>query len=120
VSGFNPRPWVEILVESQPDAGSTFSFEIDMEVVQTIAVKVNVQALSEQAQTHAIQEMPHLLAPMRDELDILHALALRVKYARCHAARDASALINSMLYCLDREGTNLVLRKTEPTTNQNC
>jgi PAS domain S-box-containing protein len=67
----------DIKVESVPGAGSTFSFEIEMQAVQTGAGTVNVAALSEQALTRVTQTIPDLLAPPRHELDILHGLALR-------------------------------------------
>jgi hypothetical protein len=67
----------DIKVESQPGAGSTFSFEIEMEAVETAAATVNAAALFEQALTRASPTNPLLLAPPRKELEILYALALR-------------------------------------------
>jgi PAS domain S-box-containing protein len=67
----------EIRVESQPGAGSVFSFEIDMEAVQSGADKINAVALAELAVTHVAQAMPNQLVPPRHELDILYDAAMR-------------------------------------------
>jgi signal transduction histidine kinase len=67
----------DIRVESRPGAGSTFSFEIDVGVVQSGQAGVDAAALSKRAETRAAQAMPMLYAPPRQELDALHALALR-------------------------------------------
>ncbi|HEX5337735.1 MAG TPA: ATP-binding protein, partial [Gallionella sp.] len=67
----------DIKVESQPGAGSTFSFEIDMETVQSDTAPVNVAALAEQASTPVAQASAQLFAPPLHELDALHGLALR-------------------------------------------
>ncbi|MFA6014803.1 MAG: YfiR/HmsC family protein [Gallionellaceae bacterium] len=67
----------DIKVESKPGEGSTFSFEIEMEAVQSGTEKVNAAALSERALTCVVRATSRLLAPSRQELDILHDLALR-------------------------------------------
>lgn len=67
----------EIKVESELGEGSTFSFEIEMECVQSAVDKVNAAALSEQAATTVVQPTQLLFAPPRQELDSLYALALR-------------------------------------------
>lgn len=67
----------DIKVESQLGAGSTFSFEIEMESIQSGTEKVNAAALSERALTCEVRATSRLLAPSRQELDILHGLALR-------------------------------------------
>ncbi|HEX5338183.1 MAG TPA: PAS domain S-box protein, partial [Gallionella sp.] len=53
----------DIKVESQPGAGSTFSFEIDMETVQSDTAPVNVAALAEPASTPVAQASAQLFAP---------------------------------------------------------
>jgi PAS domain S-box-containing protein len=67
----------DIMVESQPGAGCTFSFEIDMGAVESGATKINVAALSEQAVTRVVQATSQLLAPPREALDVFHGSALR-------------------------------------------
>lgn len=66
-----------IRVESQPGAGSTFSFEIEIGIVQTSQASFDAAALSARAETHSVQVDPTLPAPPRQVLDALHALALR-------------------------------------------
>lgn len=66
-----------INVESQPGAGSVFSFEIEMEAVQSEEAKVNAAALSDRAATRGAALASSLLTPPREELDVLHVLALR-------------------------------------------
>ncbi|HZW25635.1 MAG TPA: YfiR/HmsC family protein [Gallionella sp.] len=67
----------DIHVESRPGAGSTFSFEIDVGIVQSGQAGVDAASLSARAETLAVQATPMLPAPPRRELDALHALALR-------------------------------------------
>ncbi|HEX5363632.1 MAG TPA: PAS domain S-box protein, partial [Gallionella sp.] len=67
----------DIKVESQAGAGSTFWFEIEMESEQSDSARVNAAALSEQAETRVAQATMTLSVPPRQELDILHGLALR-------------------------------------------
>ncbi len=67
----------DIKVESEPGTGSTFSFEIDMEAGQPGGATVNAVALAEQAATRVAQTIPMLSVPPKQELDILHAHALR-------------------------------------------
>jgi PAS domain S-box-containing protein len=67
----------DIRVESRPGAGSVFSFEIEIGVVQSGRAGLDATALSERAETRATQATPMLPAPPRQELDTLHALALR-------------------------------------------
>jgi signal transduction histidine kinase len=67
----------DIRVESQPGAGSTFSFEIEIGIVQAGQTGVDAAALSARAETHAVQATSMLPAPPQQELDALHALALR-------------------------------------------
>ncbi|HEX5337496.1 MAG TPA: YfiR/HmsC family protein [Gallionella sp.] len=67
----------DIHVASRPGAGSVFSFEIDVGIVQSGQAGVDAAALSKRAETRVAQAMPMLPAPPRQELDALHALALR-------------------------------------------
>ncbi len=67
----------DIKVESVPGTGSTFSFEIDMEAGLSRGATVNAVALAEQAATLVAQAIPMLSVPSKQELDILHANALR-------------------------------------------
>ncbi|HZW26064.1 MAG TPA: PAS domain S-box protein [Gallionella sp.] len=83
----------DIRVESRPGAGSTFSFEIEIGVVQSGRAGIDAAALSERAETRVAQAMPMLPAPSRQELDTLHALALRgsMRDVTRHADRLAEA-----------------------------
>ncbi|HEX5338626.1 MAG TPA: YfiR/HmsC family protein, partial [Gallionella sp.] len=67
----------DIRVESRPGAGSIFSFEIEIGVVQSGHAGLDAAALAARAETRAAQATPMLPAPPRRELDALHALALR-------------------------------------------
>jgi signal transduction histidine kinase len=66
-----------IQTESRPGAGSTFSFEIDVGIVQSGQASVDAAALAARAETRAVKADLMLPAPPRQELDALHALALR-------------------------------------------
>jgi signal transduction histidine kinase len=66
----------DIQVETRPGAGSTFSFEIDVGIVQSGQAGFDAAALAARAETRAVQADPMLPAPPRQELDALHALAL--------------------------------------------
>jgi hypothetical protein len=67
----------DIKVESQPGAGSMFSFEIEMETVRSGEVKLNADALTKQAATSVMPVTPYIVAPPQQELDIMHGLAMR-------------------------------------------
>jgi PAS domain S-box-containing protein len=68
----------DIKVESQPGAGSMFSFEIEMETVRSGEVKqLNADALTKQAATSVTPMTPHIVAPPQQELDTMHGLAMR-------------------------------------------
>lgn len=68
----------DIEVESQPGFGSTFSFEIDMEEVETDLAKINVTVLEEQAKSSVVPILQmRLLPPPQQELEALYALAQR-------------------------------------------
>lgn len=67
----------DIRVETSLGAGSTFSFEIDVGVVQSAPDGFDAAALAARAETRAVQADPMLPAPPRQVLDELHALALR-------------------------------------------
>ncbi|MDD2894115.1 MAG: ATP-binding protein, partial [Halothiobacillaceae bacterium] len=67
----------DIRVETRLGAGSMFSFEIDVGVVQSAQDGFDAAALAVRAETRAVQADPMLPAPPRQVLDELHALALR-------------------------------------------
>lgn len=67
----------DLQVATRPGAGSTFSFEINVGIVQSAQVGFDAAALSARAETRAVQADPTLHVPPRQELDALHALALR-------------------------------------------
>ncbi len=67
----------DIKVQSQPGAGSTFTFEIDMAGVQSETAQVDAAALSGLAVTRVAEVTPLLLLPSRQELDILYGHAVR-------------------------------------------
>jgi signal transduction histidine kinase len=67
----------DIKVESELGVGSTFSFELDMEIVSSGVATVNAEALAAQAATCVAQLLPVQSVPPRPELDILYGLAER-------------------------------------------
>jgi signal transduction histidine kinase len=67
----------DLQVNTQPGAGSTFSFEVDVGIVPSGRANVDAIALSARAETRAVQADPDLPVPPRQELDALHNLALR-------------------------------------------